>query len=125
MINSINPRQGQFKTPFDHITDVNEFVLAARAAWAEQNAMPATPMDEETAEDAAMDFLCAVLVRWIILREPVPVDSRERLTQVIDSMIAALRRLQAALPEDEAELKRELLHLLRRQFAIQKGDSPS
>ena len=87
--------------------------------------MPATPLDEEASEDAAMDVLCAFLVGWIILREPLPVDSRERLAQVIDSIIAALRRLQALLPEDEAELKRELLHLLRRQFAIPKGDSPS
>jgi len=116
---------GHFKTPFDHITDVNEFVLAARAAWIEQDAMPATPLDEEASEDAAMDVLCAFLVGWIILREPLPVDSRERLAQVIDSIIAALRRLQALLPEDEGELKRALLSLLRRQFAIPKDDSPS
>ena len=125
MINDQNPGGAQFETPFDHIQDVNEFVLAARASLAEKNAMPAAPMDEDTADDAAMDFLLVVLAAWIILREAVPVDSKERLTQIIESVITALRRIQSTLPDDQAELKRELLHLLRRQFIIRKGDSQS
>ena len=33
-------------------------------------------MDEDAEEDAALDFLLALLAGWIILREPVPVDSK-------------------------------------------------
>lgn len=120
MINSNNPQQAGFETPFDHIQDVNELVLAARAAWAEKNAMPAAPMDEDAEEDAALDFLLALLAGWIILREPVPVDSKERLTQIIDSMIDGLRRIQSALPDDRETLKKELRHMLRRQLVSRK-----
>jgi hypothetical protein len=120
MINSNNPQQAGFETPFDHIEDVNELVLAARAAWAEQNEMPATPMDEESAEDTALDFVFALLAGWIILREPVPVDSKERLTQIIDSVIAGLRRIQSAMPDDREAFKKELRHMLRRQLVSRK-----
>src|SRR5215510_3043507 len=112
-------RNPGFVTPFDHITDVNELVLAARADWAAKNDMPAAPMDEETAEDAAMDFLLACLTGWIILREPVPIDSKERLTQIIESVIDGLRRIQSALPDDQETLKKELRHMLRRQLISQ------
>jgi len=124
-MNYQKPEGFQFETPFDHIQDVNEFVLAARAYWAEKNAMSPELMDDDTEDDAAMDFILALLASWIILREPVPVDSKERLTQIIESVITALRRIQSALPDDQAELKRELLHLLRRQFIVRKGDSQS
>jgi len=125
MTNDQNPRGAQFETPFDHIKDVNEFVLAARASLAEKNAMPAAPMDEDTAEDAAMDYLLACIVGWIILREQVPIDSKERMTQIFESVINTLRKIQSYMPEDQGELKRDLLHMLRRQFIVRKGDSQS
>ena len=120
MINSVNPRQGQIETPFDHIEDVNELILAARAAL---NITPAVPMDEEAQdaeEDAAMDLLGAALSRWIILLEPVPVDSKERLTQITESMIDCLRRIQSLLPDHPETLKKDLRHMLRRQLAGRK-----
>jgi hypothetical protein len=40
-------------------------------------------------------------------------------------MINALRKIQSSMPEDEANLKRELLRLFRRQFIVRKGDSQS
>ena len=119
MTNDQNPRGAKFETPFDHIQDVNELVLAARADWAEKNEVPA-PMDEATAEDAAMDLIIAILAGWIILREPVPVDSKERLTQIIESIIEGLRRIQSALPDDRETFKKELRHMLRRQLVSRK-----
>ena len=109
-------RNPGFVTPFDHITDVNELVLAARADWAAKNDMPAEPMDEETAEDALMDLLYLCLGHWIIVHAQVPVDSKERVTEVIESMIAALRKLQATLPDDPETVKEDLRRLLRRQL---------
>jgi hypothetical protein len=123
MINDQKPRGCQFETPFDHIQDVNELVLAARAYWAEKNEMSPELMDDDTADDTAMDFLLALLAGWIILREPVPVDSKERLTQIIEAVITALLRIQSALPDDQAELKKELRHMLRRQLVSRKSDS--
>ena len=120
MTNSNNPRQGQFETPFDHIHDVNELVLAARADWIAKSANPAVPMNEETAEDAAMDFVFSLLTGWIIMRAQPPIDSKERMTQIIDEVVGALRRIQSALPEDQAELRRDLLHMLRRQL-VRRG----
>jgi|SRR5215813_4001474 len=116
MMNSNNPGKAQFETPFDHITDVNELVLAARADWAEKNAMPSAPMDEETAEDALMDILAACLTSWIIIHGQVPVDSKERLTEIIESMIDALRKMQALLPDDPETFKQELRLMLRRRL---------
>jgi len=123
MINEQKPGGCQFETPFDHIQDVNEYVLAARTYYAERNKNPAwlEPADEDT----AMDYLAGCVAGWIILREQLPIDSRERMTQIIESVIDALRKLQSSMPEDQAELKRELLHLLRRQFIVRKGDSQS
>jgi hypothetical protein len=81
----------------------------------------ANPLDE----DAAMDFLFSCVAGWIIMREPVPIDRKERMTQIFESMINALRKIQSSMPEDEANLKRELLRLFRRQFIVRKGDSQS
>ena len=126
MINNMNPEKYQFETPFDHIHDVNEFVLAARAAWMEENEIPAQPppIDEEeakeVAEDALMDYLLACLIGWIVMQEQVPIDSKERMTQIIESMIKALRGIQSSLPEDQETLKTALLHALRRQYIIRK-----
>src|SRR5262245_6457816 len=113
MMNDQKPGGAQFVTPFDHIQDVNDFVLAARAHWAERNKNPAwlEPADEDT----AMDYLAGCVAGWIILREQVPIDSKERMTQIFESVIDVLRKLQSSMPEDQAELKREILHLLRRQ----------
>jgi hypothetical protein len=123
MINDQNPRGAQFETPFDHIKDVNEFVLAARASWAEKNEVPAG--QELLDDDAAMDYLLACVAGWIILREQVPIDSKERMTQIFESVINTLRKIQSFMPEDQAELRRDLLHLFRRQYIIRKGDSQS
>jgi len=125
-MNRDNPQQAQFETPFDQIDDVNELILAARAAWPEMDLTPAAPMDKdavEVADDAMMDILSSVLTAWIIMREPVPVDSKERLTQVIDSMIDLLRRIQSILPDDPETLKKDLCHMLRRQLRSQKSSS--
>jgi hypothetical protein len=126
MINNMNPEKAQFETPFDYIHDVNEFVLAARAAWMEENEIPAerAPIDEEEAkeaeEDAAMDYLSACLIGWIVMHEQVPIDSKERMTQIIESMINVLRKIQSVLPEDQEELKSGLLQMLRGQYIIRK-----
>jgi hypothetical protein len=123
MTNDQIPKGPQFETPFDHIKDVNEFVLAARAAWAEKNKVPAG--QELLDDDAAMDYLLVCVANWIILREQVPIDSKERMSQIFESVINTLRKLQSFMPEDQEELRRDLLHLLRRQYIIRKGDSPS
>jgi|SRR5215510_8030015 len=80
MTNDQIPRGYQFETPFDHIKDVNEFVLAARAYWAERNEAPAG--EELLDDDAAMDYLSGCVAGWIVLREQVPIDSKERVTQI-------------------------------------------
>jgi hypothetical protein len=72
-----------------------------------------------------MDYLYGCVAGWIALREQVPIDSRERITQIFESVISALRKIQSSMPEDQGELKRELLHLLRRQYIMRKGDSQS
>ena len=123
MTNDQNPKGPQFETPFDHIKDVNEFILAARAAWAEKNKV--TPGQELLDDDAAMDYLSVCVANWIILREQVPIDSKERMSQIFESVINTLRKLQSFLPEDQEELRRDLLHLFRRQYIIRKGDSQS
>jgi hypothetical protein len=123
MTNDQNPRGAQFETPFDHIKDVNEFVLAARAYWAERNKNP--DWLELADEDAAMDYLLGCVAGWIVLREQLPIDSKERVTQIFESVINALRKIQSSMPEDQAELRRDLLHLLRRQYIVRKGDSQS
>jgi hypothetical protein len=123
MTNDQIPREYQFETPFDHIHDVNEFVLAGRAYWAERNKVPAG--QELLDDDAAMDYLLGCVAGWIVLREQVPIDSKERVTQIFESVIDALRKIQSSMPEDQAELRRELLHLLRRQYIVRKGDSQS
>jgi len=56
-----------------------------------------------------MDYLSACLIGWIVMHEQVPIDSKERMTQIIESMIKALRGIQSSLPEDQEELKRGLL----------------
>jgi hypothetical protein len=48
MINEQKPGGCQFETPFDHIQDINELVLAARAYWAEKNEMSPELMDDDT-----------------------------------------------------------------------------
>src|SRR5215467_2284645 len=127
MINNMNPEKYQFETPFDHIHGVNEFVLAARAAWMGENEIPAERapiIDEEEAreaeEEAAMDYLAACLIGWIVMHEQVPIDSKERMTQIIESMINLLRKIQSFLPEDQEELKSGLLQMLRGQYIIRK-----
>ena len=123
---NLNPENYKFETPFDHIHDVNEFVLAARAAWKEEYGRPPQPppMDEEEAkevmEDALMDYLFGCLIGWIVMEEQVPKDSKERMTQIIESMIKALRGIQSSLPEDQETLKTALLGALRRQYIIRK-----
>src|SRR5262249_58178267 len=91
-------RNPGFVTPFDHITDVNELVLAARADWAAKNAMPSAPMDEETAEDALMDILAACLTSWIIIMGKFPVHRRERLTENFNSLFNPLLKIQPPFP---------------------------
>jgi hypothetical protein len=58
-----------------------------------------------------MNYLSGCVAGWIILYEQLPIDSKERMTQIIESVIDALRKLQSSMPEDQSELKRELLHL--------------
>src|SRR5262245_37891913 len=96
-----------FEIPFDHIHDVNEFILAAHAFREES-----VPLDKDVAMDAAMDFALSFIANWIIMCEQPPVDSKERVTQVIESIIDTLRRIQSLWPDDQEEHKKELLHLL-------------
>lgn len=114
MINDQNLRG--FETPFDHIQDVNELVLAARAHWAAKNEMSPELRNDKWLDDTTMDFAAALLAAWIILHEPVPVESKERLTQIIERVITCLRKIQSSSPDDPETFKKELRHMLRRQL---------
>src|SRR5262245_39002394 len=103
-----------FKTPFDHIHDVNEYISAARSFLEEKNQI-SIPVDE----DAAMDIASSFIVEWILLVGQPPVDSKERVTQIIESICDTLHRLGSLLPDDPEEVKKELLRLLRGQVSIQ------
>src|SRR5262245_49901134 len=96
-----------FEIPFDHIHDVNEFILAAHAVCKKS-----VHLDKDVAIDVAIDFTLSVISNWIIMCEQPPVDSKERVTQVIESIIDTLRRIQSLWPDDQEEHKKELLHLL-------------
>ena len=109
----INHKKVGFETPFDHIHDVIELILAARSFMAERDQI-SYPLDEDTAMDAAMDFAASLIAHWILIYEQPPIDSKERLTQIIESMIDGLRRIQSLLPDDQEEHKKELLHLITR-----------
>ena len=100
-----------FETPFDHIQDVNELVLAARARLGEE--------DERSPEELnydVMDFSSALIANWIILYEPLPVDTKERFGQIIERLIIGLRKLLSTAPDDPETFKKELRHLLRCQL---------
>ena len=99
-----NPEKIEWETRFRNAQDVNELIRIARSAWAETKQAPAEliPLDE----DAAMDLVSGYVSNWILMCERLPVDSKERVTQAVESLIDALRRLQSAFPDDPEELKK-------------------
>jgi hypothetical protein len=108
----------QFETPFDHIQDINELVLAARAQLAGK--------DERSPDELSydvMDFASALIANWIILREPVPVDTKERFGQIIERVIICLQKLLSYAPDDPETFKKELRHLLRCQLISRENSS--
>jgi hypothetical protein len=95
---------------------VNELIRTARSALAEANQIPAQiiSLDEEAAEDAAMDIAMGILSNWILLCGQLPADTKEGFTQNVASLIEALRRVQEIFTDDQVDLKREMLHQMKR-----------
>ena len=95
------------------VTSPNEFITMFRSMLAEENHLPENvifPLDD----DAASDVVYTTLGLWLAMCAPTPLETKVEVVASIDRMISLLKELQRHLPEDDGELKRDVLHCLRR-----------
>ncbi len=97
--------------------DPDDFIKEWRKCTAEYNQMSDAdlfPLQFEDTGDLAADFMGM----WLAMRADLPVADKAKLSGAIDEMIAMLRWIQQCLPDDETELKREVLRCLKRSTRV-------
>ena len=98
------------------VTNLDEFIRMFRSMVAEENHLPEEaifPLDNDTASDVVY----TALGLWLAMCAPVPLETKAAVVASIDRMASLLQELQHLLPEDESELKRDILHCMRRGVA--------
>ena len=100
------------------IQEPNEFITVFRAMVAEENQMLESDLFPLT-EDSAGDIIYNFLGVWLAMCAPLPIENREQVIATMDNMADMLKQLQKNLPENPEQLKRDLLHCLRRGVAPQ------
>jgi len=95
------------------VTSPGEFIRMFRSMIAEENHLPKEaifPLDD----DAASDLLYTLLGMWLAMCAPIHLETKAEVISTIDRMATLLKELQRHLPEDDGELKRDILHCMRR-----------
>jgi hypothetical protein len=95
------------------VTRPSEFVKMFRSMVAEENRLSEDtifPLDD----DAASDVVYTTLGLWLAMCATPPLEAKAEVAASIDRMISLLKELQRHLPEEERELKRDVLHCMRR-----------
>ncbi len=116
-MNNANAQDGRLEL-LAKIQDPNEFITVFRAMVAEENQMLESDLFPLT-EDSAGDIICNFLGIWLTMCAPLPIKNREHVIAVMDNMADMLKQMQALISENPEQLKRDLLHCLRRGVAPQ------
>jgi hypothetical protein len=94
-------------------TSPDEFITMFRSMVAEENYLTEDaifPLDD----DAAADVIYTALGLWLAMCAPTPLETKADVVASIDRMASLLKEMPSHLPEDERELKRDVLHCMRR-----------
>ena len=95
------------------LSSPDEFIRMFRSMTAEENQLPEEvifPLDD----DAASDLLYTMLGVWLAMCAEPPLETKEEVVAAIDRMVTLLKEMQGHLPEDREQLKRDVLHCMRR-----------
>lgn len=114
-----NNESDSWSERFRKAQDLNELLATARRKMQEENGTGFPIEDEEVAEDAAMDFAWSTFCNWMLFFGPAQIEGQQQIQQIddaMDSFVGMLRKMQALFPRDEEELKKEVLHGLKRQL---------
>ncbi len=68
-------------------------------------------------EDAALDLISGFISNWILLCGHLPIDSKEKVSETIQSLIDGLYKFQSLLLSDPSNtINKDILHLLKRML---------
>lgn len=118
-----NLQNGASKNLAD-IKDPNEFIAAFRAIVAEENQIPENdlfPLEEDSLQDIILNFFGL----WLAMFVTLPVENREEIIAAINKMADTIKQAQNHIPDNPEQLKRFLLHCLRRGVAPYFGSLSS
>jgi len=108
-----NSGQSDLENQYRNAKDVNELIKIFRNGHIELNQLSADsiPLDD----DAASDVMTGFISTWILLCGQLPIDSREKLNEAVQSLIDWLYKFQSHLLSDPSfNLNKDLLHMLKR-----------
>ena len=108
-----NTGQSDLENQYRNAKDVNELISIFRNNHIEINHLSADsiPLDDDAAFDVISGFICS----WILLCGQLPIDSREKLNEAVQSLIDYLYKFQSHLLSDPSfNIDKDLLHLLKR-----------
>lgn len=114
-MNTSNTNIHDLPERYRKMEDVNEIIETFRLII-QGNSAVNFPLEEEAMEDSKVDMSLGFITTWILWFSLSPIEGRRQVDDAIDSLISTLQKVKTNLPTEDEQVKKEILHLLKRQL---------